>query len=170
MASFELLRLPNELVSSVLEKVEKQSDLCAIARTCHRLQSLAESFMYQSVLLTKADGHSQTENLARALTSPGTPSRASLVRKLHVNKPQCLSEGDYEALPSVFPPLQNLHELVVEALPSTIFTEPARGRWMLLQERLRQILEDASLSRVNPEYQMLPCLRSCKSIFLLASW
>lgn len=76
---FPLLSLPNEIIDAIVSAMEDRPSLLALAQTCSRLQSFAESQLFKNIHIR--DG-SSVSRLARDLEQP--PWRVRAVENLEV--------------------------------------------------------------------------------------
>jgi hypothetical protein len=80
MQPLNLLHLADELLVLILEAIRSRNDLYSLMRVCRRLSSLAESCLYNSVLLRDIeDSISFVGSLAKH------PERALQIRSLDLN-------------------------------------------------------------------------------------
>ena len=150
----ELLMLPDELLHGIVASIEDTSTLCEVAAVCTRLNSLAEPFLYKSIIVS--DG-SQAVALAKAIAR--RPARASYVRKMLVSTKFERAPG-INQLPGSLSRLENLQDLSLETPDCNMKTAEERVPWIHLQERYERIFQHSSLL-LPPGSRNLPRLRSC---------
>lgn len=104
-----LLHLPNELIADIVEYIEDTETLRALARTCSRLQSIAELALYQSIF------HRTGEAAIRLCEAVETrPERAD---GIHVIDSRCKwqKRAGLVSLAPVISRAKNLRELTIES-------------------------------------------------------
>lgn len=85
---FDLLRLPNEIIALIIEQVDDRRTLRRLARTCHRIQDLAENKLYRTLTIRSGDGVRKTRGNMFPLLL--LLARVFLVRGLAVRLVYCL--------------------------------------------------------------------------------
>ncbi len=158
----ELLMLPDELLHHIVASIEDTPTLCEVAAGCRRLNSLAEPFLYRSIIIS--DG-SQAVALAKAIAS--RPVRASYVRKLLVSTKFEKAPG-INQLPSSLSRMENLQDLSLETPDCNMKKPGERVPWIMLQDRYERIFQHSSLL-LPPGSRNLPRLRSCTSKYSIGT-
>ncbi|OGM43052.1 hypothetical protein ABOM_009225 [Aspergillus bombycis] len=119
MASpLQLLHLPTEILVWILAEVPSQASFASLARTCRRLQTLVEPYLYRSVYLGNHDG----ESFAYAIDRKAV--RAEYIQELVIHYhyvDDIPNEDEYypilvESLVPTISRLVNLRRLVVKGL------------------------------------------------------
>lgn len=106
---FRLLDLPNELIALIIEQLDCRKALWRLARTCRRIQHLAEPVLYRSILI-RASGHAN--ELLNALRS--RPERCAGIHFLELPcDPQY--RQDFRAIAQILNRSRNLKELSYES-------------------------------------------------------
>ena len=129
---FNLLDLPNELISHIIEFVDAFATLRRLSRTCHRVQTLAEPVLYRHISL-RAGAGAKPKVLWKALQR--RPKRALALRTLVV---PCKAYLPYEigTIADVTFMAGGLKELMLESpLCNETQFEDEKG-WNLLAARL----------------------------------
>ncbi|KAF2160571.1 hypothetical protein M409DRAFT_70325 [Zasmidium cellare ATCC 36951] len=106
---FPLLDLPNELIAHIIEQVDNIRTLRRLARTCRRVQHLAEPALYRSILVRTGP---ETNDIRLALDS--RPERAAGIHYLEI---PCHARyrQDFEAIADLLDRARNLKELIFES-------------------------------------------------------
>ena len=157
----EITNLPDELLSSIVSHVEDPSYLNHLSCVSSRVNSLAEPYLYRSVVIYHG---SQALLLARAISA--RTFRASYVRRLLVSVRFDDSAG-VEAVPSLIGKLTNLQVLDLETPDCNQKLPEERLSWIRLQERYERIFELSSLLVTTPFDRCLSRLLSCRFCFLV---
>ncbi|KAE9970489.1 hypothetical protein EG327_010250 [Venturia inaequalis] len=103
------LALADELLIEIISQVQDRQALCALARTCGRLQNLTEDFIYESLLIRNGD---QARSLAHLFASRRIRARA--VHDLQIRWPHT-SEDGIEDIDPVLKDLTQLKHLRIES-------------------------------------------------------
>ncbi|KAE8162471.1 hypothetical protein BDV40DRAFT_160323 [Aspergillus tamarii] len=114
----QLLHLPAEILTGILEEVSSQASLASLAQTCRRLQMLVEPYLYRSVYLGNHTGESLTYAMERKAV------RAEYIQELVIHYhyvEDVPNEDEYypilvESLVLTISRLINLRRLVVKGL------------------------------------------------------
>ena len=153
-----LLTLPDELLLCVLSHLSDEQDaLSAIACACHKLQDLAEPFIYASKLITQG---SQLSRLSDALAT--RKERVKWVHGLDLRCRHTHTEG-VSLMNTLLPSLVNLRELTIES-PWCNRSARSPEAWNDLLESYAQIFRDGSVlarSYHGGPDQPLARLQSC---------
>lgn len=105
----QFLALADELLIEIISQLQDRQSLCALARTCSRLQNLTEDFIFESLLIRNG---TQARSLAQLLTSGRIRARA--VHDLQIRWPHT-SEDGIEDIDPVLKDLTQLKHLRVES-------------------------------------------------------
>jgi hypothetical protein len=154
--TLQLLQLPEEILSSILAQVDDLDDLERLARTCIRLNHIAEAYLYRSIVISYGF---QAVILSKAIAKK--PQRASWVRNLLVSTKYDDGDGVDEIVPALRL-MHNLQGLSLETPDCNRKLPKDRVFWVQLQERYERIFEHSSMI-VPPsvQNQNLQRLRSC---------
>ncbi|KAF2457920.1 hypothetical protein BDY21DRAFT_363514 [Lineolata rhizophorae] len=179
-----LVALPDELLLCILDLVDDTKTYCALARVCRRLSSLADAYVYASVLIrTPADVQGFCAALARR--SPTPPPRAiggtdetddaaareaprlrrvdrwDRVRELQIRYGVGNEEG-MERMTAVLWELPNLRRLTIESPCYNDTHWRVRYRGWSSQSRIqfRGLLWAASVLIEQPQFRPLGALES----------
>jgi hypothetical protein len=109
MQPLSLLHLADELLVLILEAIHSRDDLYSLMRVCRRLSSLAEPYLYASVLLR------DIEDSASFVVSLATnPERALQIRSLNLD---FMAHEDFEPVPIIplLASMANLQELTINS-------------------------------------------------------
>lgn len=105
----QLLALAVELLIEIISQVQDRQSLCALARTCSRLQNLTEDFIYESLLIRNGR---QARALAQLFASGRIRARA--VHDLQIRWPHT-SEDGIEDIDPVLKDITQLKHLRIES-------------------------------------------------------
>lgn len=86
-----LLALVDELLLSIIDQIDSKAALCNLAASCRHFQSLAEPYVWRSLLVTSGD---HAKSIAAALDS--RDARSSYIQELMIRYPDHLKDGIQE--------------------------------------------------------------------------
>lgn len=124
---FPLLLLPDELIALIVEQIDDLKTLRSLTRTCNRVQGIAESKLYRTLLIRSGDA---TQVLKRCLASQ--PERAKAIRKLECPL-KSDERQDYESLKHILTVATGLREFMFEspACNTTDFEDSDEWEYMV---------------------------------------
>lgn len=161
---FRLLDLPNELIAHIIEQVNSPKALCRLARTCSRLQYLAEPVLYRSILLR--DGM-KTVHVCNALHS--RPERWIGVNFLDVPCDDDYAQH-FEAIQHIVLKSKNLKTLMIESPQCNGGNFEADLQWLVMTNHLLQPFQVAIGQSDATMLSDRPLQRLEKREYLVAAW
>lgn len=134
---FPLLDLPNELIAHIIEEVENIRTLRRLARTCRRVQHLAEPVLYRSILVRTGP---ETNDIRLAIDS--RPERAGGIHSLDI---PCHARyhQDFTAIAELLHRAHNLKELMFESPQCNTSDFEDTETWRQMAGRLFQPFQSA---------------------------
>jgi hypothetical protein len=104
-----LLSLPNELNLSIIAQIDSHEDLCSLSVTCRKLQGMAETFVWRSLLVLNGR---HADNIVRAMVA--RPERTYAVHDIAVRYNEHQQDGIEDLNPVIYY-LKQLRHLTIES-------------------------------------------------------
>ena len=106
----QLLELADELLLAIAEQIDDQESLRNAARTCSRLQALAEPFIYQHVFYT-----SRAQLISLSQSIEARPERAKAIRSIDSRVRYSTTDFDLTELVNLMRETVNLQAFTYES-------------------------------------------------------
>lgn len=119
-----ILELVDELAVLIIEQIDDTQALRNLARTCSRLQTLAEPAIYHSILLKSRQN---TLSLTRSIVN--RPQRLDAVRRVEARPRYATRDFAVDELVNLIHRAQNLQHLVLESPFCNRIQQEARHGW-----------------------------------------
>ena len=139
---FSLLDLPDELITLIIEQVDDLRTLQYLARTCNRLQDIAEAKVYRVRLMRSAHA---AESLQRSLKRRSQRAKALQILDIPCNKDK---RQDFNLIAEMLSSANNLKELMFESPycnSCDIKSFEDAASWKLMTDTFFSCFQDATI-------------------------
>lgn len=142
--AYSILELVDELIFLVIEQVDDLQALRNLARTCSRLQTLAEPAVYRDVFLKSRD---KTLTLTRSIVS--RPERLDAIHRVEARPRYATRDYAVDELVNIIRRAKNLQDLVLESPYCNRIQQDARFGWIESMALLLRPICDFSIPRLT---------------------
>lgn len=155
---FPLLDLPNELIAHIIEQVDTIRALRRLARTCRRVQQLAEPVLYRSIIIRTGP---EMNDIRLAIDS-----RRERAAGIHFLEIPCHARyhQDFAAIADLLEQARNLKELMFESPQCNTSDFEDAATWGVMARQLFEPFQNAVVLREGVELSNRPLqkLKKCE--------